>query len=101
MTEYQNDTPPPGHFIREELEARGLAQRDLAYILGTTEQVVTRLLNGKHGISPDMAKALGQAFDVNPELFINLQAAYDLANAKEPDESLVSRARWQNVFPVR
>ncbi len=85
MTEYENDTPPPGHFIKEELEARGLAQRDLAYILGTTEQVVTRLLNGKYGVSPEMAKALGQAFDVSPELFINLQSAYDLANAKEPD----------------
>jgi HTH-type transcriptional regulator/antitoxin HigA len=101
MADYENDIPPPGQYLREELAARGLAQRDLAYILGTTEQVVTRLLNGKHGISPDMAKALGHAFDVHPELFTRLQASYDLANAKEPDASLVSRARWQNMFPVR
>jgi HTH-type transcriptional regulator/antitoxin HigA len=101
MTDYKNDTPPPGHFIKQELEERGLAQRDLAYILGTTEQVVTRLLSGKHGVSPEMAKALGQAFDVNPELFINLQAAYDLAHAKDPDVDLASRARWQNTYPVR
>jgi len=101
MTEYQTDIPTPGHFIKEELGARGLAQRDLAYILGTTEQVVTRLLNGKYGISPEMAKALGQAFDVNPELFINLQTAYDMAHAKEPDPGVARRARLQNIYPIR
>jgi HTH-type transcriptional regulator/antitoxin HigA len=101
MNEYQTDVPPPGLFIKEELEARGLAQRDLAYILGTTEQVVTRLLNGKYGISPEMAKALGQAFDVNPELFVNLQAAYDMAHASEPDPGVARRARLQNVYPIR
>jgi HTH-type transcriptional regulator / antitoxin HigA len=95
------DVPPPGHFIKEELDARGLAQRDLAYILGTTEQVITRLINGKYGISPQMAKALGKAFDVSPELFINLQIAYDMAHAPEPDPLVERRARLQNVYPVR
>jgi HTH-type transcriptional regulator/antitoxin HigA len=101
MSEYQTDVPAPGHFIKEELEARGLLQRDLAYILGTTEQVITRLLNGKYGISPEMAKALGKAFDVTPELFINLQRAYDMARAPEPDPGVERRARLQNVYPIR
>jgi HTH-type transcriptional regulator / antitoxin HigA len=97
----ETDTPSPGFYIKEELEARGLAQRDLAFILGTTEQVIARLLAGKYGISPEMAKALGKAFDVNPELFSRLQAAFDLANAREPDPSIERRARLQNVYPVR
>jgi HTH-type transcriptional regulator / antitoxin HigA len=101
MTDYQIDVPPPGNFIKEELDARGLAQRDLAYILGTSEQAITRLLTGKYGISPEMAKALGQAFDVNPELFINLQRAYDMAHAPEPDPGVARRAHLQNIYPVR
>jgi plasmid maintenance system antidote protein VapI len=37
---YIGDVPHPGYFIREELEARGWMQRDLAYILGVPSQAV-------------------------------------------------------------
>jgi HTH-type transcriptional regulator / antitoxin HigA len=81
----ETDAPPPGEFIKEEMEARGLAQRDLAHMLGTTEQVVTRILSGKHDISPEIARALGRAFDVHPDLFVNLQRAYDMARVPHSD----------------
>ena len=67
MTGARDWTPHPGEFIKEELEARGWSQRDLAFILGAPEQNVTLILTGKRGISPDMAKALGIAFDVPAE----------------------------------
>jgi len=95
------DVPHPGEFIREELEARGWLQRDLAYILGVPEQAVNMILAGKRGISPDMAKALGDAFDVHPEFFANLQKSFEMANAKEPDPGIAKRARWQVAYPVR
>lgn len=102
MTETYNDTvPPPGHFIREELEARDWSQRDLAYILGVPEQAVNMIISGKRGISPDMAKALGEAFDVPGEFFANLQKAYDLSRARAPDPGVARRARLQSVYPVR
>ena len=53
---------PPGVLIREELEARGWLQRDLAYILGCPAESVNKILGGKRGISPDMARALGEAY---------------------------------------
>jgi HTH-type transcriptional regulator/antitoxin HigA len=93
--------PHPGQFLREELEARGWSQRDLAYILGTPEQAVNMILTGKRGISPDMAKALGTAFDVNPDLFANLQRAYDMDRARAPDPGVARRARLQSAYPVR
>ncbi|MEQ9635834.1 MAG: HigA family addiction module antitoxin [Devosia marina] len=96
-----HSVPPPGHFIREELEARGWSQRDLAYILGTPEQAVNMLLSGKRGISPDMAKALAEAFGVPAEFFMNLQKAHDLSRAREPDPGVSKRARLQSVYPVR
>ena len=55
------DTPHPGIFIREEMEARGWLQRDLAYVLGSTEQAMNLLLSGKRGVSTEMAKALVDA----------------------------------------
>ena len=77
--EYLPNVPFPGHFIREELDARGWSQRDLAWLLGVPEQSVTMIISGKRGVSPEMAKALGDAFDVNPDFFANLQRAYDMS----------------------
>jgi HTH-type transcriptional regulator / antitoxin HigA len=95
------DVPHPGEFIREELDARGWSQRDLAYILGVQEQAINPIISGKRGVSPDMAKALGDAFDVSPEYFANLQQAYEMANAHAPDPSVARRAHLQSVYPVR
>lgn len=98
---YIGDVPHPGFYIREELEAREWTQRDLAYILGTPEQAVNMIISGKRGVSPEMAKALGDAFEVSPDLFANLQRAYDMARAREPDPGVGRRARLQSAYPVR
>ncbi|PZU61100.1 MAG: addiction module antidote protein, HigA family [Sphingobium sp.] len=95
------DVPHPGEFIRDELEARGWSQRDLAYILGSPEQAVNMIVSGKRGISPDMAKALGDAFDVSAEYFANLQKAFEMSNARAPDPSIARRAQLQATYPVR
>lgn len=99
----QNDllVPHPGEFIREELEARSWTQRDLAFVLGTQESAVNAIISGRRGISPEMAKSFGDAFDVNPEFFMNLQHAYDLAKAPQPDRGVATRARLQEHYPVR
>jgi HTH-type transcriptional regulator/antitoxin HigA len=91
----------PGSYIKEELEARDWSQRDLAYILGCPEQAINLIVTGKRGISPEMAKALGEAFDVPAEFFLDLQKAYDLSRAREPDPGVSSRARLQKAYPVR
>lgn len=91
----------PGYYIREELEARGWAQRDLAFILGCADQSLNMILSGKRGVSPEMAKALGDAFDVPAEFFLNLQKSYELSRAEEPAPGVAKRARLQNVYPVR
>jgi len=101
METFTGGVPVPGYFIREELEARGWSQRDLAFILGCPEPAVNMIISGKRGISPEMAKALGKAFDVPPEFFSNLQNAYDLAQAREPDPGVARRARLQDRYPVR
>lgn len=83
------------------MEERDWNQRDLAFILGCSEQAINPILNGKRGISPEMAKALGEAFDVPAEFFANLQQAYDLAQARKPDPSVAARRQMQTVYPLR
>ncbi len=91
----------PGEHLKEEIEARGWSQRDLAFILGCPEQAINTIIVGKRGISPDMAKALGKAFDVPAEFFANLQKAYDLSRAQDPNPEVEIRAKMQNNYPVR
>lgn len=98
---YLTDVPHPGELIAEELEARGWLQRDLAYILGVPEQAVNMIVSGKRGISPEMAKALGDALDVAPEFFSNLQTAFEMSKARAPDPGVARRAHLQSVYPVR
>lgn len=91
----------PGTFIVEELDARGWAQVDLAYVLGMSPQQLSPILSGKRDITPDMATALGDAFDMPAEFFANLQKMYDLHKAKRPDPGVRTRATWLSTFPVR
>src|SRR5260370_22895513 len=69
--------------------------------MGCSEQAINPILNGKRGISPELAKALGDAFDVPAEFFANLQQAYDLAQARKPDPSVAARRTMQSAYPVR
>ncbi len=91
----------PGSFIAEELEARGWAQADLAYILGMDPGQLNKLIGGKADINPDWAVALGDAFDMPAEFFLNLQKLYDLQRAQKADPGVRTRASWLSVFPVR
>jgi len=99
--EYSNWVRHPGFYLKEEMEERGLLGRDLAFILGIPEQSLNTILSGKRGISPDMARALGDAFDVPAEFFMNLQQAYDLSRAATPDPGVAIRAKMQTRYPVR
>lgn len=92
---------PPGSYIKEELDARGWQQRDLGFVLGMGEQQLSRILSGKQAITPDLARQLGDAFDVPADFFANLQKQYDLSRAKEPDPGIRTRATLQSRYPIR
>ena len=96
-----SEVPHPGEFIKDELEARGWLQRDLAYILGVSEQAINPIMSGKRGISPEMALALAKAFDISPEYFMNLQKAYELSIARAADPAIERRAFLQAKYPIR
>lgn len=84
---------PPGDFIREELEARGWTQRDLAEIIGRPVQTVSAIVNAKKEITPQTAVALGAALGTSAAFWLNLQTAYQLASVGPPDPAIATRAR--------
>jgi HTH-type transcriptional regulator / antitoxin HigA len=84
---------PPGAFIREELEARGWSQRDLAEILGRPVQTINALVNGKKRVTPETAVALGAAFGTSAEFWLNLETAHQLSHVGPPDPAIGTRAR--------
>lgn len=91
----------PGIHLKKMLETKGWIQRDLSFILGCSEKGLNLIFAGKRGISPDMSKALGHAFGVAEDYFADLQKAYDLSNAKEPDPAISLRAKMRDKYPIR
>lgn len=73
----------PGEILREEfLVPLGQSQVALAAHLGVPVQRINELVRGKRGVTPETAWLLAQAFDTTPQLWLNLQAAYDLARSR-------------------
>ena len=72
----------PGEILRDNLEAAELSVTEAASRLGCTRQALSRLLNGKAGISPGMALALEGIGWSNAGFWMRLQASYELAQAR-------------------
>jgi len=84
---------PPGEFIREELQARGWSQNQFARILGRPFQSVNQIINGHKAITAQTAKEIGVAFGTGPEVWMNLEAQWQLHRTPEPDQAIAERAK--------
>ena len=81
--------PHPGEVLRELcLEPLGLSVTDAAEALGVARKTLSAILNGRSGISPEMAIRLGKAFDTTPESWLNQQVQYDLWVAEQSPKEL-------------
>lgn len=71
--------PHPGEVLRTLcLEPLGLSVTKAAKALGISRTTLSNILNGRTGISPDVAVRLSIAFDTTPESWMNQQVQYDL-----------------------
>ena len=88
-----HNPPHPGGIVRRQcLEPLGLSVTKAANGLGITRQALSDLLNGKAGISVDMAIRLSKAFGSNAETWLGLQTAYDLAQARQRARTIKVRS---------
>jgi addiction module HigA family antidote len=75
--------PHPGRVVRQDcLAPLGLTVTEAAEVLGVTRQALNNLVNGKAGISSEMAVRLAKAFGGSPEMWLRLQVNYDLAQVR-------------------
>jgi len=76
----KNPPHPGGFVLRQCIEPLGLSITDAAAALGVTRTTLSELVNGKRGISPEMAVRLSMVFGCSAESWLAQQAQYDLAN---------------------
>lgn len=87
-----HNPPHPGEVLRELcLDPLGISVTDAASALGVTRKTLSAILNGRAGISPEMAIRLGKAFDTSPESWLNQQMHYDLWKARQHSKNLKVR----------
>ena len=94
---------PPGDYLRDELEERGWTEKEFAEILGRPVQTISEILNGRKQIVPDTALAIGEALSTSAEVWIGLQTAYNLQEAKAArttGSDVPRRATLRELVPV-
>jgi len=84
-----HNPPHPGEVLKELcLEPLDLTVTDAAEALGVSRKTLSSILNGRSGISPEMAIRLAKAFDTSAESWLNQQMQYDLWIAEKNLEGL-------------
>ena len=81
----------PGEVLKEELDALGVSAAELAGQIAVPPNRLSQIINGKRSITADTALRLGKYFGVSPEVWLGLQADYDLRTAK--------RTTWLKAEP--
>lgn len=85
----------PGDILKEDyLKPLSITIQNMASTLGISRKTLSKIVNGRGTVTPDIALRLSRAFDTTPDLWLNLQKNYDLWHAAH--DSIL----WQNVQPV-
>lgn len=81
----------PGEVLKDELEELHVSASEFARQIGVPANRVTQILNGKRSISADTALRLSHWFGTTPEMWLGLQNAYDLFEAKKASSDAISK----------
>lgn len=103
MTDWR-DPIHPGEILAEELEEIGLNAAQLAEKLEVTKNRIYLIVDGKRSITADTALRLGKFFGTGPELWLNLQKAYELDVARQKNVPVLDRIQpyrtLEDTLPV-
>jgi addiction module HigA family antidote len=85
----------PGKIIREDyLKPLSMTINEFASVLGISRKTLSKIINERGAITPDMALRLSRAFNTTPDFWLNLQKNFDLWQAEH------SSNEWQRVKPL-
>jgi len=92
------DSVHPGDVLREDfMKPLGLSAYAVAKAIGATPIAISEIIRRKRGVSAEMALKLGRLFNISPELWMGIQADYDLELARDRSESQIFR----RVRPIK
>jgi addiction module HigA family antidote len=95
MKKMERQPTHPGKILREDyLKPLSITITETAFILGVSRKTLSKILNGRASVTPDMALRLSRAFDTTPDLWLNLQKNYDLWQAEHTSKD------WEKVEAI-
>ena len=86
----------PGELVKENLSELGLTTALAAKGLGVTRQQLHKVISGRSAVTPEMALRFEKAFGGSADMWMRMQAAYDLAQARR-NESAINVTRLRPV----
>ena len=96
---------PPGEFLLDELNERGLTQAEFSDIIGKPERTVSEIAQGKRAITPETARVIAAALGTSAEMWLSMQADYDLfilnKNKGNIKEGVEERSRLYMSLPIK
>lgn len=78
----------PGSIVKGCIEDLNLTVTDAAKVLGVTRPTISKLINGRASLSPEMAIRLAKAFGSTPDFWLRLQLNYDLAQVRKKADTI-------------
>lgn len=85
----------PGSIIKYDyLEPLSISIKDMAAILEVSRKTLSKIINSRGSITPDMALRLSRAFDTTPDFWLNAQKNFDLWHAENDSKE------WRAVKPI-
>ena len=89
---FKNGMPPvhPGEVLRDELEELSLSANAVAQALDVPANRVSAILKGQRGVTADTALRLSRFFGTTPQVWMNLQQAYELRVAENESGKVIA-----------
>ncbi len=78
----------PGELVKEELECRGIRQKDFAKKFGLSYSALNEMLNAKRPITTELALFLEAALGINADLLVRMQTDYNIQMARKNNSLL-------------
>lgn len=72
----------PGEYLLDELDAKGISQKDFAKLIGMQTSQLNEIINGKRAINAETALLFEKALDITADYWMNIQKNYELDSAK-------------------
>lgn len=95
MNKMKRQPTHPGSIIKEDyLSPLSISIKDMAFALGVSRKTLSKIINQRGAVTPEMALRLSRAFDTTPDMWLNLQKNYDLWQAEHFSNS------WKTVKPL-